>query len=314
MKFTIAYTTVRKEPHIEWFLHSLSRQCSDNSQKIIITDLHANEPGRKERFASYNTGGFEITHVMPKPSVWQGEHRLTQRNFYDGGCALNTAVCLCRDPKIMFIADLCVLSPEWYHCANEASRRDGYTFGSYMKVKDMNVIDGVLKSFTENPAGVDVRRRQVKNLRRAAPCHPGWLFGCSLMAPMESILQIGGWPEALCAGMGYEDGGMSRLVWSRGDATTFDPRMLTYESEEHHHVPGDLFIRTDPCNCNPCTSPRDDKSHAMLRAVENSKTVDNGYDIRALRNSILNGEPFPIPTGPTHKWFSGIKLSELQPG
>jgi len=127
MKFTIAYMTCRREPHVEWFLQSLARQCSDVSQKIIIVDFYTDEPGRREKFASFNTGGFQIKHTAPMPSVWQGKHKLTKLEFFDAGNARNTAICLCEDDRIAFVDDLTVLSPEWHSCAKEASNRSGYT-------------------------------------------------------------------------------------------------------------------------------------------------------------------------------------------
>lgn len=312
MSFTIAYMTCRKVPLVEWFLQSLARQCSDVTQKIIIVDFYADEPGRREKFASFNTGGFQVKHVTPMPSVWQGKHKLTKLEFFDAAVSRNTAICLCEDDRIAFIDDLTVLSPEWYQCAKEACNRAGYTFGSYRKVLNLRVHDGMITGFSDNPNGHDARRSRVKHIDRPISCHPDWLYGCSLVAPIESILQAGGWPQTLTAGMGYEDGCFARIVRNRRDPTTFDGRMLTYESEEHHHLPGERFLRIDPCKCNPCTTPRDDKSHAMLRAVETATVIDNGYDIRALREHVLSGGEFPIPTGPTHEWFTGIALGELQ--
>ena len=312
MKFTIAYMTFRKEPHIEWFLQSLARQCGNIMQKIIIVDFYADEPGRRERFAKLNTGGFQIRHVTPKPSVFQGKHKLTKLEFFDAANARNSAVCLCEDDRIAFIDDLTVLAPEWYSSAQEATTRAGYTFGSYRKVTNLRVKEGLIEGFSDHPSGHDVRRGQVKSLTKAAPCNPVWLFGCSLVAPIESILQAGGWPETLTSSMGYEDCCFASVLRNRKDPTSFDPRLFTYESEEGHHVPGDRFYRIDPCRCNPCSNPRDDKSHAMLKAVETATVLDNGYDIRALRESILNGNEFPVPTGPTHEWFTGVALEDLK--
>ena len=312
MKFTIAYMTARRDPKIEWFLQSLARQCGNIMQKIIIVDFYADEPGRRERFFKLNTGGFQIKHVTPKPSLVQGKHRITQDNWFDAGSSRNTAVCLCEDDRIAFVDDLTILAPDWFTSAQEATERAGYTFGSYRKVTNLRIKEGLIEGFSDHPHGHDVRRGQVKKLDRAAPCNPAWLFGCSLVAPMESLLQAGGWPENLCSTLGYEDGCFASVVRNRKEPTSFDPRLFTYESEEGHHVPGDRFYRIDPCKCDPCTSPRQDKSHAMLKAVETATVLDNGYDIRALRQHVLGGGEFPVPTGPTHEWFTGMALSELK--
>ena len=310
--FTIAYMTARRDPKIEWFLQSLARQCSDVTQKIIIVDFYADEPGRRERFAKLNTGGFQIRHTVPMPSVWQGKHKLTKLEFFDAAVSRNTAICLCEDDRIAFVDDLSVLGADWYRSVVAASERSGYTFGSYQKVLKLRVKEGLIEGFADHPHGHDVRRSQVKSLTKTVPCNPAWLFGCSLVAPIESVLQAGGWPSNLCGSLGYEDGCFASVVRNRREACHFDPLMFTYESEEDHHVPGDRFYRIDPCKCSPCTVPRQDKSHEMLKAVETATTIDNGYDIRALRQHVLGGGSFPIPTAPTHEWFTGIALEDLK--
>jgi len=303
--------TSRREPHVEWFLQSLARQCGNILQKIIIIDFYADEPGRKEAFSKLNTGGFQIKHVTPKPSVYQGKHRLTQVNCFDASGARNTAICLCDSQWIAFVDDLSVLSPSWYSSVVKATGRTGYTYGSYQKVKNLEVDNGKIVRFTDHEHGHDTRRKLVSNHDRAIPCPPDWLFGCSLVAPIETVLDSGGWPENLCSGMGYEDSCFGKIIRNRMDKSTFDPTMMTIESEEGHHVPGDAFMRADPCKCNPCTSPRADKSHAALDAVRRAKVVDNGYSIRELRTRVLAGGDFPVPDGPTKDWFSGVELKEI---
>ena len=49
----------------------------------------------------------------------------------------------------------------------------------------------------------------------------------------------------------------------------------------------------------------------MLKVASGWEKVDNGYDIRTLRNSTLSGGDFPIPTGPANEWFTGIPLQDL---
>lgn len=311
-KFAIAYMTCRKEPHFEWFMESLARQCQPQYQELIIVDFYADEPGRREAVAKINSElGFDLKHVTPKPSVWQGKHRLTKENYFDAGNARNTALCLTSSTSIAYCDDLSVLAPEWYKSVMEAVNRPGYTFGSYRKVMNLVVERGLISSFSHHDIGQDVRRCALRDLRKVAPCHPDWLFGCSLVCPTEALISAGGWPEKLCAGMGYEDSCFARIVRNRKERTYFDPMMMTYESEEDHHRPDGRFLRSDPCRCNPCSSPKDDKSHAMMAKVEAATESGNDYDIRKLRDSVMNGGEFPIPTEPTTEWFTGIKLCDL---
>lgn len=311
MSISIAYMTCRRNPRIAWFLQSLAFQCSDRNQNIIIVDFYADEPGRRDEFDKLNIGGFQTTHVTPKPSVYQGKHRITQVNCFDASGARNTAICLCSDPWIAFVDDLSVLGPGWYSAAIQATKRVGYTYGSYQKVKDLVVENGAITGFTDHEHGHDTRRALIPSQDRAIPCPPDWLFGCSLVAPVETVLDSGGWPESLCAGMGYEDSCFGKIIRNRRDKSTFDPTMLTYESEEGHHVPDDVFRRSDPCKCHPCTNPRNDKSHAALAAVRRAKSINNGYSIRALRDIVLAGGEFPVPTWPVHDWFSGESLADI---
>jgi len=307
---TIAYMTNRRDPHFDWFLQSLERQCMPQHQQVIIVDFYADEPGRKESVQELNHG-FKITHVTPKPSLWQGKHKITKGECFDAGNARNTALCLAREMHIAWVDDVSVLTPNWYSRVLAATARNAITLGSYRKVYNLEVENGLVVDVTDNPIGHDVRRSHVRDLTKVTPCDPRWLFGCSLVAPVETMLDLGGWPEQLCAGTGYEDCVMALVVRNNGIRTVFDPVMMTVESEEAHHI--DVpFLRWDPCKGDPNANPKDDKSHAMLRIGAGWKKTENGYDIRELRNHVLLGGEFPVPTGPTTEWFTGTPLTEIQ--
>ena len=309
MKFAIAYMTNRRNPHFDWFLQSLSRQCVPADQPVIIVDFYADEPGRKEAVLELNCG-FNITHVTPKPSLWQGKHKITKGECFDAGNARNTALCLAREMYIAWVDDVSVLTQNWYSRALTATTRNAITLGSYRKVFNLEVNNGLITGLTDNPRGHDSRRRDVRNLTKIVECDPRWLFGCSLVAPVETMLDLGGWPESLCAGTGYEDVIMALVARNNRIKTYFDPMMMTIESEEAHGVDSP-FLRWDPCKGDPNAKPRDDKSHAMIRIALAWKRTDNGYDIRELRNRVLSGGEFPVPTEPVAEWFTGTKLDEI---
>jgi len=300
--------TNRREPHFDWFLQSLARQCIPSEQPVIIVDFYADEPGRKESVMAINPG-FPITHVTPKPSLWQGKHKITQSECFDAGNARNTALCLARQMYIAWVDDLSVLQPTWYSSVHAATSRNAITLGTYRKVAKLDVKDGLIVSFQDFPRGHDPRVPHFKT-NRPTQCDQRMLFGCSLLAPVETMLDLGGWPETLCAGTGYEDCVMAIVIRKHKIATFFDPMMQTIESEEGHKI-DPPFNRWDPCTCTPCSNPRKDKSHAMLKVASGWEKVDNGYDMRSLRNSILSGGSFPIPVGPATEWFTGIPLQDL---
>ncbi len=301
---TFAYTTCRKEPKVEWFLDSLQRELGGSLgfERIIVVDFWKGKINRP--------WGDRVIHVSPKPTVWAGDYRLTSRDYFSQCSSRNTALCCAPDGHIVFADDLSVLLPGWLNSVREAMAGGYIACGAYKKVKNLVVENGEVKSFSEHPAGNDTRNGRHD---RAVDCKGRWAYGCSIAMPVEAALTVGGYPEALCDGCGYEDVIMGKLLENAGFKFKYDLRMMTYESEElHAQLP--VMHRDDPCKGSLNANPRDDQSHAMLRAVENLKFHPNyfGEDgIRGLRNKILAGGEFPIMKVPEHRWFDGKPLREL---
>lgn len=135
------------------------------------------------------------------------------------------------------------------------------------------------------------------------------MYGCSLAAPVEAILKANGWPAWDCAGMGYEDSIAGLMMGRNGYLFRYDPRMMTYESDELHGQ-GKPFRRDDPG-----VSPND-KSHKLLEIHASTTKCRNEFgegiaSLADLRQRILSGGQFPIPTTPTHEWFTGKPLPDL---
>jgi glycosyltransferase involved in cell wall biosynthesis len=346
MHLTIAYFTSRKEPKIEWFFESLHRETGGKYDgiRIVIIDLHnadrdiicgVPECGMdelKEELAeappsrSYAlTWAPDVWHQPPKPTVWQGKHRLTKEDWFAASNARNTAICLAPDGWIAFVDDVSVLLPGWLARVREAMNHPKrITCGAYRKVKELVVEDGYVKSFADHPGGRDNRMAAVKcdyldkfalgpvvamdRVSLPVPCAGNWMYGCSLVAPVEAFLEINGYPEALCDGMGFEDVIAGIMLEKKGYSFAYDPRMMTYESEElHHQMP--VMKRSDYG-----VSPND-KSHAVLNAARNGHGWHPNYfgeeGIRGLRSRVLRGEPFPVVQIPAHEWFTRTPLSEL---
>jgi len=314
---TIAYTTSRQEPCIQWFFDSLHRETGGDYSgiKVIVVDFwkHIRSRGNVSiNWVELLSHCLSTVYTPPKPSVWQGKHRLTSADYFDQCNARNTALCLAPDGWIAFVDDLTILMPGWLKSVREAIAGNYIACGAYRKAKDMVVKDGILQSFTDHIAGVDHRWAHGSD-ERAVDCTGSWAYGCSLAMPVEAALAVGGYPEALCAGIGYEDTIMGKMLENAGNKFKYDRRMLTYESEEGHaQLP--VMKREDPCRGDPNANPRDDMSHAMLRAVKDMKFHPNYFGdegIRGLRNRVLAGEPFPIMQIPQHRWFDSKPLSEL---
>lgn len=337
---TIAYMTNRKDPLIKWFFDSLKNQLltdQEDTLDILVIDYWAQPHGdwteedverRRSEFKSVSP--FKFQHLPPKPSVWQGPHRLTQSNFFAASSARNTAICLAKSEYILFIDDLSVLMPGWLNEIKTAVQGGWAACGSYVKAEEMLVIDGVLKkikgvseeqSFTAEslkdlmsqtrPGGVDSRFKH-SAVRGWEPVEAGgsWLYGCSCLLPVEALLEIEGFDEDIDP-MGGEDYCAGILMERLGVKFKYHPRMMSAESEEGHSK-DKRFLRQIKGAFSSA-----DASIRMLRWVMDSKRLkganywgDGG--LRALREKVLNGDKFPVMTIPEHDWRDGQLLREMK--
>lgn len=299
---TIAYLTCREEPCFEWFYDSLKRECAGDTKdiKVIRVDLHA------PCVSLDSTLEPPIMTVHPKPSVWQGKHRLTSRDYFAASNARNTALCYAQDGWIAYVDDLSVLLPGWLKCVRQAMAENYIVLGAYRKVYELMVENGEITSFKDHSRGWDTRWGR-GNDSGPVPANGGWMFGCSLAAPVEAFLKINGWDED-CDSLGSEDYIAGMMLERAGYAMKYDRRMVTFESEERHRDIGTL-TRFDKGK-----SPND-KSHKILELVKHGRNRAPNYfgeeGIAGLRQKILRGEPFPIPGIPQHDWFDGQPLAEL---
>lgn len=293
--------TCRKEPHLEWFLDSLRRECRHNYEgiKVLVVSFHSLE-------LAMPLEAIDIQIVSPKPCVWQGPHRLTKENWFAAANARNTALCLAPDGWIAYVDDISVLMPGWLNSVREAIAGNYIALGAYKKVRNLRVEDGVVVSCEEFPSGVDSRWPFGKD-NEAVPATGGMMFGCSVALPVESLLTINGWPEDLCDGCGSEDYCCGLALQNNGFVFKYDRRMLTLESEELHHV--EPAFRREDYGVSP-----NDKSHAILNTAMGSKNFPNSFGfggIRELRRRILAGEPFHVRHTPDRDWYTKQLLSEL---
>lgn len=295
---TIAFMTNRMDSKMDWFFDSLQKQMGDEAVKFIAISYFDNEGIRLSH-------GKPIHIHKPKPNVWNGEYRLTKAPWFAAASARNTALCLAEDGWILYVDDLSVCAPGFWHAVKDAMHRPNrITCGAYRKVKNLVVENGEIKSYDEFPAGWDTRWHQVGE--DVTPCRGEWLYGCSLVAPVEALLTVGGWPE-ICDGLGSEDYVMGMAMQNAGFHLTYDRRSMTFESEELHHIEP-AFKRSDYG-----VSPND-KSHAVLNMVKSgTRYFDNFYEggIRKMRDEVLAGKPFPVVLCPEHEWFSGVALKDL---
>lgn len=327
---SIIYQTSRKNPRFHWFIDSLFAQWKDSGApiKLIVVDFYADHSQRKEAFAvmarEFISRGVRFVHTSPAPSVWQGPHRLTSRDFFAAANSRNTGICYADDGYIVFVDDLSVLLPGWFQQVQEAVAGGWIACGAYSKVKDLVVENGIVKSFlglpngfeafipphfqvfdkTEHKAGLDSRLKHAPDSSAPYKCAGQWLFGCSAAIPVEALLKVNGF-HPFADSLGGEDYLAGLSMEQHGYKFKYCHRMFTLESEEAHGEEPP-FIRIDKG-----ISPND-SSHALLRLVQKGETLSpHPYYLRELRQKILAGEPFPIPTDPKVHWWDKEPLERM---
>ena len=298
MSLTVCMTTSRPEPEFKWLYDSLKNQCDINDVKILIISLHAPR----------TSNSVIVDHAIfpPKPNIWQGDYRLTKENWWAVSNARNTALCLCKTDWILFLDDRCVLQPGFMDAVREAMAGKYIMAGSYEKRQGMTVENGVIKHggiiqahdprspyFGGQDHRIDVSAGKVVD------CQGSWLFGCCLLMPLEWALAANGYPER-CDSLSFEDCIFGVILQNNKFPMKFDPRAKIVEDR----TPDKLGTPMKRSSKEHHPNDKTDKAHTSLKWVATAIRSDNGYDIRALRDTIQKGGEFPIPNNPEARdWF-----------
>lgn len=309
---TFSYFTNRKEPKIHWFFDSLAREAKQlglTSAKLVVVDFYALSPRRKEIFQmKYDRSGleFDYIHVPPKPSVWQGPHRLTKSDFFAAANARNTALCLAPDGYLVCADDLAVLLPGWLTEVLLAHSDGHVAAGAYMKVRELKVRKGQVIHYQQFPEGIDTRYGRLADPKEPHIIGGGELYGASMGAPVEALLRINGWDED-CDSMGSEDYICGMMLEHHGYPARYHPKMMTYESEELHYkdTPMSRIIK-------PMKGVKD-ATWQMLNWVKGGarRYATNYQSMSDTRDLVLGGGEFPIIQCPEHDWRDGQPLREM---
>ncbi len=298
---TIAYITSRKEPHVEWFLDSLVPQLTERVTVIIVDGCKTSTTGldgammtETRSFVSPNPN-IEIKHVEPKPTIWQGVHRITPEDWWAKSNALNTAIALCQTEWIAFMDDRSVLLPGWLDVIKQAMDGPYAVCGAYQKRVNMEVVNGVITN-QGTLIGSDSRRDLP---------HPqlskDWYGGHGAL-PLEWCLAVNGFSEDYCDSLGLEDAMFGHTLYYSGFEQRYDSRMKIVEDRTQGQIDGAL--RRSDWGESP-----NDASHAIVAAFQGQRTSMNSYNLRSLRESVLAGNPFPPPTASHTHWYSGEDIA-----
>lgn len=300
---TVAYLTSRLNPRLQWVLDGIKNQAQGRQFELIVVDYHADKEGRKE-FISHGRD-LPFLHVTPKPSALQGKHKQTSKDYFAAANARNTAACYAKGTHICYLDDLTCIGPEWFDNVWHCAQSQYVMCGSYKKVKDMVVENGVLISHTEFPQGVDSRWSMGSD-NGLVHCSGGQLFGCSFCLPLSWYLSVGGQDE-IYDGLGAEDYSLGLNLEKAGYPIYYNRNALTYESEEAHYE-DEAMIRLDKRMGNTYSS------NVLLEQLQASPTPrihGNDYPIDELRALCQAGKPFPLPVKNKKDWRDGQPYKEM---
>jgi len=297
---TIVFTTARLKPEFSWFFDSLDREAGGDftNTKVIVVDTfcedrrHGPDIGWKDHV---------FMHTEPKPTIWQGEYRITSEDWWSKCNALNTGITLCDTEWIAFVDDRCVLAHGWLQCVQDSMIHGYAVCGSYEKRSGMRVVNGEITNEGEILGG-DVRTQF------GYPVATYDWYGGSCALPLEFALRVNGFPEDVCDGLGFEDVAFGILLKNNHLPMRYDSRMRIIEDRTPSEIGGALK-RGGKKGPN---TPWDDKDYKILDIMRASTTSGNSFDITELRNKVLQGEPFPLPTADHSDWFDGKSISELE--
>lgn len=325
---TIAYITFREQPRFEWFVASLNREFRNmpdiDRSTVQVLVIDARYPRKLE-------ADFPFEHHAPKPTVWQGAHRLTRRDYSCASNARNTAFALSRHTHVAFVDDLSVLLPGWLKTHVHAATNNYVLAGTTYKHRNIVVdTNGDVASY--DVFGRDFRATQIQPVGLVR-CSGAWLYGGTFSVPLEHALRVNGQDEIydVIGGADYDLG--ERL--QRAGSDIFITRECgTFEDKDAHYS-GAQVVRLDkpwpptavhaprtfgPDGWSDSAQPDVDGDgpyssnylyNRLRREWSRSWTIGNTFNLRELRARVLAGEPFPIPTEPTTHWVDGQPLSEM---
>ncbi len=298
---TVAFLTARRQPQVNWFLDSLDRETGkdySNTGVIIISSHPIESPVDVDCILRRR---IEVTLKPPKPTIWQGEHRITKEDWWAKCNAMNTAICLCETEYIAFCDDRSVLMPGWLHAIQDAMTGDYAVCGTYEKRENLVVENGELLDWG-NLLGVDDRRPQPSPRRTK-----DW-YGGSCALPLEWCLKVNGFPEDMCDGLGFEDVAFGILLRNNNLPMCFDSHMKIVEDRTPGQIDGALKRASKPSRTD---NIRGAKDYRILDIMNDSFTSGNSFDIRSVRGRVLKGEPFPPPSACDLDWFDQQPISEM---
>ena len=298
-RLTIVYLTFREKPRFEWFASSLERELrrtpAFDRRDLQVLVIDGRYPRKLE-------APFAFEHHAPKPTVWQGPHRLTKRDYFCAANSRNTALALTRHEHVVFVDDLSVLLPGWLKAHLHAAEHKYVLCCLMCKRGNLEVDDtGAVLRADEIEFGTDPRIAQLEDCD-VSRCEGGALYGGTFSLPTERALRVNGQDEIYDA-IGAEDCDLGVRLERDGALMIINRTCRTFEDADGHKQSLPRMIGADDLCRVLFDRLRQEKERIM--------PLGNAFDLRALRDAVLAGEPFLVPVGPETYWVDGSSLSDL---
>jgi hypothetical protein len=242
--------------------------------------------------------GTQTMMVCGKPTIWSGKYRLTSEEWWSKSSFLNTGIALCETEWVAGIDDRCILAPSWLDAVEEAMDKGYAMFGSYEKRRDMVVEGGAIVQ-QGTLMSMDNRWEYAvkENLPIPYRCTGNWGYGCSWAVPMEWMLQVGGFEEALDGASG-EDTNWGILLQNNGFPLFYDMRAHVVQ-DRTPTASLRSFRREDKGEIGTVR----DMSHRALDLFNGARNTSNRHLLLQSRQAVLAGKPFPKLFGSRECWF-----------
>jgi hypothetical protein len=252
-QISVILPTLRRDPRFCEMADSLARAVGvlraaghrGELQWVIVDGrLWYDDPDRRrEEVKDAVRGRFQVKHVEPKPSVWQGPYRLTRHDLWDKASASNTGLCYAEAPVVVFVDDCSVFNDAFLLHHYETVVHNRAACGSYRHVLPGATIEHgrLVDAVCEEPG--DHRRDTPKGL-----CPPGWMYGMNASCPLEVALAVNGFDEIMSGQGGLEDCEFGMRI-ARVVPLWFLPDAIAYQLSGTHEAIAGYHASENPCTC-----------------------------------------------------------------
>lgn len=257
IRISVVLPTLRRLPRFKELADSLARSLDDlhdagmvGELQLVVVDgrlWYDDKDRRKKQLRDAVRDRFWVTHVEPKPSVWQGPFRLTTRDLWDKASASNTGLCYAEGACVLFVDDCSLVSETCLRAHLTMADRGIAACGPYAyalpgaRVEDGRLVDATLESPGDHRPGMQAV---------AGPCPPGWMYGGNASCPLDAALKVNGFEELMSGQGGLEDCEFGLRI-ARVVPLWFLPGAIVYQLTETHEPVAQYLghVTGDPCGC-----------------------------------------------------------------